>query len=430
MATPSKKRLFQTITGMHDILPEEWPYWNLIVQKVFDIAHFYGFERIETPILEEERLFVQGVGQATEIVQKQMFAFRTKGGDAVVMRPEGTAPVARAYNQHGMINLPQPVKLWYLGPFFRYEKPQQGRFRQFHQFGFEILGEENPVVDAQLIQIFYVLLKEFGLKNICIELNSMGDSACRPYFKKLLVGYFKGKEAGLCVDCRRRLKENPLRILDCKQERCIQIRSQAPSIIDHLCEECRVHFKNLLEIVEDLTLPYELNPLLVRGLDYYTRTVFEMFVDSSEGRSDAVGGGGRYDVLLKLLGGKDIPASGFAAGIERIIAHMKTEGIEMKKEELPVVFLAQLGVLAKKKVLRILEDFRKAKIPVFESVGRDSLKSQLRIADKLGVRYTIIIGQAEALRSSAIVREMTRGTQETVPLDRLVEDVKKRLKGK
>jgi len=426
-----KKPKFQTPTGMHDIFSEEQKYFQKIYEVCEDIANFYQFQKIETPILEETELFSRGIGISTDIVGKQMFSLRTKGGDYLTLRPEGTAPVVRAFIEQGMHNLPQPVKLWYFGPYFRYERPQAGRYRQFWQLGFEVFGEESPVVDAQIIQIFYNILREIRLKKLIIEINSIGDSQCRPYYKKLLVSYFRSREGALCADCRRRLRENPLRILDCKEEKCQRIISQAPQMIDHLCESCHSHFKEVLEFLDGLELPYHLNPYLVRGLDYYTKTVFEIYEESPEGRAlGALAGGGRYDPLIKLLGGKDTPGCGCAAGVERIVAEMKREGIKFKKEKEPEIFLAQLGNLAKRRSLRLLEDFRAAKIQVAESFGRDSLKAQLAKADKLGVKYTLILGQQEALEGTIIVKDMALGRQETIKIEKTVREMEKRLKSR
>lgn len=425
----SKKPKFQSPTGMHDILPPEQKYFQKIYEVSESIANFYQFQKIETPILEETELFSKGIGFSTDIVGKQMFSLRTKGGDYLTLRPEGTAPVARAYIEHGMFNLPQPVKLWYFGPYFRYEKPQAGRYRQFWQFGFEVFGEENPVIDAQIIQIFYNILRELKLKNLIIDINSIGDNQCRPYYKKLLVSYFRSRESSLCADCRRRLRENPLRILDCKEEKCQRIISQAPQMIDHLCENCHSHFKEVLEFLDEIELPYHLNPYLVRGLDYYTKTVFEIYEDSEEGRAQgALTGGGRYDALVKLLGGKDTPAVGASTGIERIIAALKTKVIRLPQEFRPKIYLAQLGTLAKRKSLRLLEDFRAAKIQVSESFGRDSLKAQLARADKIEVKYTLILGQKEALEGTIIIRDMETGRQETIKTEKVVKEMKKKLK--
>ncbi|TET83971.1 MAG: histidine--tRNA ligase, partial [Candidatus Nealsonbacteria bacterium] len=416
----SKKLKFQSPTGMHDILPPEQKYFQKIYEVSENIANFYQFQKIETPILEETELFSKGIGFSTDIVGKQMFSLRTKGGDYLTLRPEGTAPVVRAYIEHGMFNLPQPVKLWYFGPNFRYEKPQAGRYRQFWQFGFEVFGEESPVIDAQIIQIFYNILRELKLKNLIIDINSIGDNQCRPYYKKLLVSYFRSRESSLCADCRRRLRENPLRILDCQEEKCQRIISQAPQMIDHLCENCHSHFKEVLEFLDEIELPYHLNPYLVRGLDYYTKTVFEIYEESEEGRAQgALTGGGRYDALVKLLGGKDTSAVGASTGIERIIAAMKTKAIRLPQEPRPKIYLAQLGTLAKRKSLKLLEDFRAAKIQVSESFGRDSLKAQLARADKIEVKYTLILGQKEALEGTIIIRDMETGRQETIKTEKV-----------
>lgn len=420
-----KKPRFQSPTGMHDILPEDQKYFRRIFHVVENIASFYNFNKIDTPILEETELFVRGIGMNTDIVNKEMYNLKTKGGDYLSLRPEGTAPIMRAFIEHGMWNLPQPLKLWYWGPFFRYEHPQAGRYRQFWQFGFEILGERNSVIDAQIIQIFYNLLRDLHFKNLFIEVNSIGDSQCRPYYKKLLVSYFRNRESALCLDCRRRLKENPLRILDCKDEKCRQIISQAPQMIDHLCEECHNHFKEVLEFLDEIELPYSLNPYLVRGLDYYTKTVFEIIQQTAEGKvQGSLVGGGRYDALSKFLGVKTIPACGGAAGVERIIAIMKEKNIKISEPALPKIFLAQLGVLAKRKSLKLLEEFRKEKIFVMESFGRDSLRSQLARANKIGAKYTLILGQKEALEGTIIIRDMETGKQEIVKMEKVVKEIK------
>jgi histidyl-tRNA synthetase len=357
---------------------------------------------------------------------------KTKGGDYLTLRPEFTPGIVRAFIEHGMKNLPQPIKLYSLGPLFRYERSQAGRYRQFHQFNLEVIGEESEVIDAQIIQIFYNILNELKLKNLIIEINSIGDNQCRPYYKKLLLNYFKSRESSLCADCRRRLKENPLRILDCKEEKCQRIVSQAPQIIDHLCDECHRHFKGVLEFLDEIELPYRLNPYLVRGLDYYTKTVFEIFIEKAkneeEGMKDALAGGGRYDTLVKLLGGEDTKAAGAAIGIERVIAAMKEKDVKFPKAPTPHVYLAQLGNLAKRKSLRLLEEFRKSKIQVAESFGRDSLKAQLKMADKIGARYTLLLGQKEALEETIIIRDMQTGKQEIVKIDKAVKTIKRKLK--
>jgi histidyl-tRNA synthetase len=419
-----KKPKYKTPTGMHDILPEDQKYFDKVFDVVRQMANFYGFKRIETPLLEETELFSRGIGLATEIVKKQMFTFKTKGGDHLSLRPEGTAPVVRAFIEHGMQNFPQPVKLWYFGPFFRYERPQLGRYRQFWQFGFEILGSQSSVLDAQVIQIFINILRELKFKDLIIQINSIGCSQCRPYYKKILTNYFKSRVSSLCQDCRKRLVENPLRILDCKDEKCQRIILNAPQIVDHLCEQCHLHFKEVLEFLDELQLPYHLNPYLVRGLDYYTRTVFEIFEEKEIG---ALVGGGRYDNLAKILGGGTVPAVGGAGGIERIVLSLKKKAIKLQKESKPKVFLAQLGELAKKKSLKLIEEFRLAKIPIAESLSRDSLKSQMKVADRMGIRYVLILGQKEALEDKIIIRDMVSGKQKVVELKKVVKEIRKKL---
>ncbi len=426
-----KKPKFQSPTGMHDILPENQKYYQRIYDVVSNIADFYGFGKIDTPIVEETELFSKAIGLSTDIVKKQMYTLKTKSGDFLALRPEGTAPVVRAYIQNGMQNRPQPLKLWYFGPFFRYERPQAGRYRQFWQFGFEVFGEKNPVIDTQIIQIFYNILEELKLKNLVVEVNSIGDSQCRPYYKKLLTSYFKTRESSLCPNCKRRLRENVLRILDCKGEKCQPVKAEAPQILDHLCDECHAHFKEVLEFLDEVEIPYNLNPYLVRGLDYYTNTVFEIFPEGDKEEKDsknALAGGGRYDKLVKLFGGKETPACGGAAGIERIISLMKSQEIKFPSEVKTQLFLAQLGSLAKRKSLKLMGDFRKAKIKIAESFGRDSLRAQFSRADHLGVEYTLIIGQKEALEGVVIIKDMKTGKQEIVKLDKVAEKMKKKLK--
>jgi len=426
-----RKAKFQKPCGMHDILPENQSFFQKIYSTAANIANFYGFQKIDTPILEQAELFSKGVGLTTDIIEKQMYVLRTRGGDYLSLRPEFTAAVVRAYIEHGMFNLPQPVKLYAYGPLFRMERPQAGRFRQFHQFDLEAFGEESAVIDAQIIQIFHNILKELKFKNLLVEINSIGDRQCRPYYKKTLVSYLRSRAGSLCADCRRRLKENPLRVLDCKEEKCQPIKAQAPQMVDHLCEECKSHFKEVLEFLDELDLPYHLNPHLVRGLDYYTKTVFEIVEDTENGRRlGSLVGGGRFDVLVRLLGGKNVPACGGALGVERVIEEIKERTKKEKSHIFPAsrIFMAQLGGLAKRKSLKLIEDFREAKIPIAESLGKDSIKAQLRIADRLGVSYTLILGQKEALDGIIIIRDMASGKQDIVKLNKAVREIKKRLK--
>lgn len=420
---------------MRDILPEDQKYFQKILDVAENVVDFYGFKKIDTPVLEETELFSKGTGLTTDIVQKQMYNLKTKGGDYLSLRPEFTPGVVRSYIEHGMKNLPQPIKFYSFGPLFRYEHSQAGRQRQFHQFNLEVIGEGDPVIEVQIIQIFYNILSELKLKNLIIEINSIGDPQCRAYYKKVLTSFLRNRESLLCPDCRRRVRENPLRVLDCKEEKCQKIISQAPQIIDHLCEDCHRHFKGALEFLDEIELPYRLNPYLVRGLDYYTKTVFEIFIEEPQKTENneivsksALVGGGRYDNLVKLLGGEDTKASGGSMGMERVVIAMKNREIKFPKPVESPIFLAQIGTLAKRKGLKLLEDFRKAKVQVGESFGKDSLKSQLKIADKMEVKYTLLLGQREALEGSIIIRDMENGRQETVRIDKVVKEIQRRLK--
>ncbi len=425
---------YQTPSGVHDLLPQDQTYFEAIITACKTVADFYNFGKIDTPIFEKAEVFTKSLGQTTDIVEKQMYFFETKGGEELVLRPEATAPIARAFVQHGMKSWPQPVKLWTFGPFYRYERPQAGRYRQFHQFDFEILGEKSPAIDVQVIVIFMAILNELNLKDIALEINSIGDRNCRPYYKKILKSYFREYEKDLCVDCKRRLKENPLRVLDCKEEKCQRISKQAPHLLDHLCQECKNHFKQVLEFLDELRIPYILNPHLVRGLDYYTKTVFEIFPKSDQEEQNslktALIGGGRYDTLVQMLGGPETPACGGAGGIERIIEVLKTKGKVSQKEKTPEIFLVQLGELAKRKALWLLEEFRKSNIRVLESIGKDSLRAQLKLADKAKAKFALILGQKEAVQNKIIIRDMAKGTQIQVNMDNIISEVKKLLKNK
>jgi len=423
----SKKAKIQAPKGVFDILPKEQKYWQRVKNVVNDLASAYGFSVIETPIFENAQLFMRGTGESTDIVRKEMYTFKTKGGDHLALRPEFTPSIVRAYIEHGMKTWLQPVKLYSIGPLFRHERPQAGRFRQFHQFNLEIIGEQDPINDVLLIHLVCLIFKKLYIKDFSIEINSIGCSQCRSDYKKLLVNYYKKQTRKLCRNCRERLKINPLRLLDCKEEKCKQLINNAPQIIDYLCEECHNHFKEVLEILDELEIPYILNPHLVRGLDYYTKTVFE-FILKEESKSVELAGGGRYDDLVKLLGGKSTPAAGVAGGIERIVSILKEQDIKVPQPSLPQVFLAQLGELGKRKSLKLFEDLRSKGLKIAEALSKGSIKSQLKIADKLGVKIALIFGQKEALENSIIIRDMESGTQETVSLNRVVKEVKKRLK--
>jgi histidyl-tRNA synthetase len=420
--------MLQPPRGMRDLLPGEQPYWNQIRRVITRIALEYGFQRIDTPAVEYANLFVRSIGEGTDIIDKEMYVFNTKGGDKVALRPEFTAGIGRAYIQHGMNVLSKPVKLFSTGPVYRYDRPQEGRYREHFQANFDAFGEQDPVLDAQLIQLSHRVVTSLGIKNVQFQVNSIGCPKCRKDYQELLVAYFESKKQKLCQNCKKRLEVNPLRILDCKEDKCIQVAATAPQSVDHLCTECRVHFKNLLEYLDELDLPYIINPKLVRGLSYYTKTVFEIWSGDEDGKKHSLGGGGRYDNLISQLGGEQTAAVGFGLGMDRLVMEMKRVHAKSYIEPKPRVFLAQLGDMAKKKSLRLFAELQKNGILVAESFGRGSLKSQLRMADKHGVEITLIVGQKEALDETVIIKDMVSGTQETVINEKIVNAVKKILK--
>lgn len=419
--------LLQPPRGMRDILPEDQSYWEHVRRVLSRLAYEYGFQRIDVPVVEYANLFNRSIGDGTDIVEKEMYTFTTRGGDKVALRPEMTAGICRSYIQHGMNVLPKPIKLFSTGQIYRYDRPQEGRYREHWQANFDIFGEDNPIMDAHLIQLAHRVMTSLGIKNIQFQVNSIGCSQCRKSYRNLLTSYFESRKQKLCQDCKRRLEINPLRILDCKEDKCAQVGANAPQTVDHLCPECHTHFKNLLEYLDELNLPYIINNRLVRGLDYYTRTVFEIWVDE-EGKNYSLGGGGRYDRLIKMLGGENTPAIGFGLGLDRVVIEMKRINAKIHKNPTPRVFLAQLGELAKKKSLNMFAELERNGIAVAESFGRGSLKSQMRVADKLNVEITMIIGQKEALDGTVIVKNMKTGSQETVANEKVILAVKKILK--
>ena len=429
MSSKVKKELLKTARGTRDLLEEELLIWDEIKKVAEDISRYYGFKKIVTPHFEHAELFGASLGEASDIVEKQMYTFRTRGGDQLTLRPEGTVPLVRAYFEHGMASLPQPVMLYYAGSFFRHEAPQKWRYREFGQFGLEILGEDLGIADSTIIRVLSLALKDLGIEAE-LELNTIGDKECRPAYRKDLIAYYKKNFNFLCKDCKRRFKENPLRLLDCKEPSCVELRAKAPQMIEYVCEDCKNHFKSVLDFMDALEMPYRLNPYLVRGLDYYTRTVFEFAIQGEEGRRIEVGGGGRYDYLADVLAFKHLPAVGGALGIDRLaeILKEKNKGEELQKLKNPKVFLIQIGEAAKKKSLFLMEEFRKARIPMSQSLSKDSIRGQLRIAAKLGVDFGLIIGQKEAMEGTVIVRDMDSGIQESLPMDRAIERLKLKVK--
>ncbi|MFA6429249.1 MAG: histidine--tRNA ligase [Patescibacteria group bacterium] len=418
----------QALRGMRDLLPSDQYYWKKVQQQSEKIGSAYGYERIDTPMVEETNLFIRGVGKVTDIVEKELYTWETQGGETVSLRPEGTAPVVRAFIQHGMWNMPQPVKLWYQGPLFRYDRPQSGRFRQFYTTGFECIGEADAVVDAQLIIMGWQFLKELGIES-SIHINSIGTPESRATYKNALVTYFRGKKSKLSEEDKKRLLKNPLRLLDSKEPGMQELKAEAPQMVDWLDEESKAHFMRVLEYLDEVGVPYQLDPYLVRGLDYYTRTVFEFFAvsDDPELAQTALGGGGRYDLLVETLGGRPTPAAGLGLGLDRIVSRMKD------KEPIPPaapsidVFLAQLGDMGKKKALAFFEEFRQAGIRVDEAFSKSSIKAQMELANRHGAKWAVIVGQKEVLDGTAIIRDMDAGTQEIVDAKKVVHEIKKKM---
>jgi histidyl-tRNA synthetase len=408
--------LYQALQGTQDILPEDRPYWRYVTDQMHAVAALFGYQQLETPIIEKAGLFVRGVGEGTDIVDKEMYAFEDKDGDQIALRPEFTAGVMRAYVQHGMHVWPQPVKLYSVGPIFRHEKPQAGRFRQHNQFNVEALGESDPAIDLEIMSVAWILLARLGFKGLSFQLNSTGCPICRPGYRRDLVDYFAQYEDRLSEVDRRRLAINPLRLLDSKEEEAQPLLNGAPHSADHLCDECATHLATLRGYLDALAMPYTINPRLVRGLDYYTKTVFEVWAQGI-GAQAAVCGGGRYDGLIEALGGSPTPGIGFGMGIERVILSLKQQGIAPPRLPAPTVQVSPLGDAARVRAARLAHALRMAGIGAQLGFGGRSLKAQLRTADKAGLRYVLILGEDEIAAGEVMVRDLRGGEQLRMPED-------------
>jgi len=410
--------LLKAPRGTSDILPQEQGYWNFVEEKAASLCQLYGYHRIRTPIFEDRLLFARTAAGGTDIIDKEMYVFADRSGQKLALRAEGTAPVCRAYLEHGMFNMPQPVRLYYIGATFRYERPQAGRYRQHHQFGCEALGEMDPSLDAEVIDIARRFLISLGLPRLSIHLNSIGCKNCQPRYVEALKEHYSHYPGRICADCQIRLARNPLRLLDCKETSCQEVAETAPRISDYLCPECQAHFETVQRYLEALEIRFQLNHRLVRGLDYYTRTVFEI-QPQEEGGQSAIVGGGRYDDLIEEIGGKPTPAVGFATGIERIILNLVRQEAAIPPVARPITFIASVGGEAKTQAVKLASQLRSSGIAVIAATGDRSLKSQLRQANSVGAAYAVIIGEEEVQARSAVLRDMARNTQETVPLSEL-----------
>ena len=414
--------MFQAPRGTSDLLPEDQHYWRFIESKAEDLAGRYGFSRIDTPTFENANLFVRSVGEGTDIVEKEMYTFEDRGGDDVTLRPEGTAPVCRAYLEHGMHNLPQPVRLYYFCPVFRYERPQAGRFREHHQFGVEVLGDPDPSVDAEVVELAWQLTRSLGLTEINLFLNSIGDAQCRPGYVALLKDYYSSRRDAVCGDCRLRLDRNPLRLLDCKVETCRALGDGAPQSAEHLCQECLDHWSKLQEYLAAMEIPYQIDHRLVRGLDYYSRTVFEIQPVQGGGQS-TICGGGRYDGLIEQLGGRPTPGIGFATGMERLALNLKRSETPVPPAASPKYLVANVGDAARPAALALAAKLRRAGAGAVLSNGPRSLRGQMRQANALEIPVALILGDDEIKDGLVVVRDMRNSTQDTVLLQGFLDEL-------
>ena len=409
--------MLQAPRGTLDILPEEQKYWRYVREHVERWCARFGYERIDTPLFEDASLFVHGTGEATDIVEKEMYVFEDHGGETLALRPEGTPNTLRAYAQHGMASRQQPVRLYYFAPAFRYERPQAGRYRQFWQFGCEAIGEADASVDAEQIELCVRLYDSLGLSGLTLLLNSIGDANCRPAYVQALRDYYAPRLDAACADCRARYERNALRLLDCKNAPCQPLIAGAPLIVDHLCGECASHFAEVRSYLDAAGIIYTLAPRLVRGLDYYTRTVFE-FVPVGGGQQSTIGAGGCYDGLMEAIGGKPTPGTGFAIGVERVILNLKQREVAVPEIDRPAVYVMHQGEGTRPTAMRLAAELRLAGIGAYAGAGR-SLKAQMRQADALGVAYAVIVGPDELARGEAQVKRLSDGEQKHVRFEEL-----------
>jgi histidyl-tRNA synthetase len=414
----------RAIRGFNDVLPGDIGKWQFVEKTAREVFEGFGFSEIRIPILERTELFSRGIGEATDIVEKEMYTFTDRSGNSLTLRPEATASMARAYLEHQMYSFDPVAKLYCMGPMFRYERPQKGRYRQFYQIDAEVFGVGNPVVDAEVIIMLIHFLERVGLENLELQINSLGCRECRPRYREELKEYFKDRAFRLCEDCQRRLHTNPLRIFDCKVETCREAIADAPKVTEFICPECQKHFDRVKDYLGMAGLTYVLNPRMVRGLDYYTRTAFEV-VSYGLGAQNAVTGGGRYDNLFQEIGGLDVPGIGFAIGVERLISLLPKE-----KEFIlfPCLFVAALGEEGQKEAFRLVNQLHLEGIRTELDYEGKSLKSQMRKADKLKARFTLILGEEELKKGRVILRNMENKSQEELPMEGLVNALREKIR--
>lgn len=412
--------LIKAQRGTQDTLPGKSDRWQAVEGVMRDEAAVYGVSEIRTPVFEDTRLFQRSVGETTDVVQKEMYTFEDKGGRSVTLKPEGTAGVVRSYLEHGLYNTPAPQKFYYLTPCYRYEKAQAGRLREFHQFGVELFGTSLPAADAGLIAFVHGLFDRLCVRNLTLKLNSIGCPDCRAEYSKALKAYFTEHKDKLCETCRSRLDRNPMRILDCKEPGCAEVAKGAPRILDYLCDDCKAHFEGVKAALDSIHISYEIDPSIVRGLDYYTRTVFE-FVSGDLGAQSTVCGGGRYDGLVEEMGGKSTPALGFALGIERLLMIMEAQQVEFPEPHPCELYIASIGEAAQKEAFRMAYGLRECSISAFsDEVGR-SLNAQMKYANKLGAQFTLVLGDDELEKGMGVIKNMKTGEKTKVNLNNDLE---------
>ena len=405
--------------GTKDVLPKDVHKNQYIEATALDIASKFGYKEIRTPVFEHTELFQRGVGDTTDVVQKEMYTFDDKGGRSITLRPEGTSGAVRSYLENGLCNEALPQKVCYLTSCYRYEKPQAGRLREFHQFGVECFGSASPLADAEIIALAKSLFDTLGVKDLSLEINSIGCPTCRAEYHKALKEYFSSRKDELCDTCKSRLDRNPMRILDCKSPICHEIAEGAPVVIDYLCDECKEHFENVQKYLKAQNIEYTINPQIVRGLDYYTKTVFE-FVSNSIGAQGTVCGGGRYDGLVEELGGQHTPSLGCAIGIERLMLLMEAQGCEFPEAEKPDLFIVALGEKATLKAVEIAKDMREEGFSALLDLNQRSVRAQMKYADKLGAKFNVVIGDNEVEAKTAKLKNMQTGEETEINLDTFV----------